>query len=774
MKTRTRYLNKLVLCLAIVSPAIVNAAPPTTSPYYTDTTNSYVQDETTQAMSSLNGLLCDISAMAPAQMVNLGDYIALVDVNACNPNSSGGSSASNNSGASYYSFVVNSSRVDNNSPMIAKIWLDEPANGYLSMIHLSATQAPNATDPHGRFRMDYCSVTSTDTNCPNIGYINSTANGLDYYLYSIGAWGTAEMKLKLNASGNSTGSGALTQTYTGAGMPTDSTFTFAYNADYFRRSDGVSDLCFDRSAANASESVWSYGLYDVASGARIERNSGFPIEYTDLATQTTMNGYIGYWGLSARTEVDTSKPVNQVTYGSGGATKTPYTLMQTGGKLIKYSLITKTLAQLDKIKFIFWASRDVGGVTVPATPSTLTSGTSYEVYWDNSYGTSGTFWITGQRDPSTYNVVPYAAEVALSIADMQLAAPYGIYGYSNMLGGSFNIPGSDMPALGGSTNVKMQTQDVVYPSEFASLGGMMCINNCPTAADIALSNAALVGSPVSPFQSATVGWAVSPGKALYNYTLDAATGNLMDATTAAAISTATTGNNTYGITSGRLVATADLALLDAAVAARSGTAGNYTQADIDALPTYYEWRTGPNNWNQLSILTDAANAPVRFDPPLNVNFTVPNVAKYGTTAGATINLQYGGFGNLWGIPSTCVDSATNLACTFGAGGTAPGNQRWTPEFSIPTSLSSVVTVPYDQGSAVAGTTYLVKALYKEVRLANVPLLTCDGAGLTVPDIATVTLPTADPSAATTAKSIGAMPTFNPQPAPRVIQGVKMY
>lgn len=768
MRIRTNFTGKLMLCLITLSP-VAFAAPPSDSPYFTDTTNSYVQDETSQAMSSLNSTLCYISAMNPAEMVNLGNYIALVDENICNPNSGGGSSADNNTGANYLPVIVNSSRTDNSTPMIAGMWIEQPSYDSRAVVRLSASQAPNPpADPYGRFRMDYCGMTLTNSTCNSVGFIESTANGLSNFETYTWSGNTGTLRLKLNATSSTTGSGALEQTYTGSPTPAGFAFAFAYDANYFRRSNGVVDACFDRNPANAAESVWSYGLYNQATGARIERNSGFPIEYTNTNGIVT-NGYIGYWGLSAQTPVDTSKPVTQVTYSNGTVSKTDYTMLQTGGKLIKRSTLTRTLAQLNKIKFTFWASASVPGVGVPATPATLTSGNYYEVYWDNA---NTTFRITGQRNSSTYNIVPYGSEVALSIANMKLAAPYGIYGSSNMLGGSFNIPSSAMNALGADTLVKMQTQDVVYPSEFASLGGLMCINNCPTAANIASSNAAPANAPVSPFEPSSIGWTSAGGKALYNYTLDASTGRLVDAASANVVSTATTGNNSSGIYSGRMVAAVDLTLLNDAVFARTGAAAanNYTQPDIDALPTYYEWQTGANSWNQLAILMDANGAPVRFEAPLNVNYSVPNEPKYGTSAGATITLQYGGFGNLWGIPSSCVNSATNLPCTFGAGETA--NQRWTPEFSIPTGLTSVVTALDAQGAAIA--TYLVKPLMKEIRLANLPIATCNTANLTVPNPADISLPVFDAAIETSAKSIGNMPVLNPKPAPRVIHGVKKY
>jgi hypothetical protein len=39
--------------------------------------------------------------------------------------------------------------------------------------------------------------------------------------------------------------------------------------------------------------------------------------------------------------------------------------------------------------------------------------------------------------------------------------------------------------------------------------------------------------------------------------------------------------------------------------------------------------------------------------------TVPSGAAYGSYAGTTLVLQYGGFGQLWGIPGSCIDPVTN-------------------------------------------------------------------------------------------------------------------
>lgn len=777
MKTNMHLINKLLLIMLATCPIIASAAPAAGSAYLTDKSNSYVQDQTGKAMDNLNNILCYVHAMDPSEMVNLGNYIALIDRSVCSPNDSGGSG--NNTGSNFDAAIVNSTQTDNASPMIAKVWIDDSGGDSGILARLAATTAPSASNPYGVFRLDYKESKQGGSET-GMGYINSSASGLAFFqtntcgTCSNGSPAVQTLKLKLNATTTTAGNGALSQTYTdpttGAllGGAENASFYFAYDADYFRRIDiNNNDVCFSRKLVDAKDSVWQYGVYDSNTGARVDRNSGFPIEYTDTITSKTMNGYIGYWGMSAPTST-ISSTVYKVTYNNNSApTKTPYTLMQTGGKLTKFTKVTSTLLGVDKIKFQFWAQNSVPSVTIPATPPTFSSGISYEAYWDN---TAGQFYITGQQNPSTYNISSYATPVAFTVANMQAAAQWGLSGWSQMLGGSFSISNSAMQTLGSNTVVIYSTQDVVYPSQFAALGGMKCVSNCPTKTDIDASN---LGSQTSPFSSASINWSATynTGTPLTSYTLNDTTGN-MELASVAVTSTATTGTNANGVNSGRMVAGADMLALDAAVQTRTGfpAASNYIQSDIDSLTTTYQWQTGAQNWQQLTLLKDGAGQPVTFDPPLNVNFTVPNdAAKYGTSANANIVLQFGGFGNLWGIPSTCIDVSTNAPC-LPNNATPQAMQRWTPEFSIPDG--STVTVASNQTGA--GTTYLVKAMNKEVRLGKV---SCAGLSLTLPTAGSVTLPNATgwlDVSSTGGYYIGTMPTFTTQPAPQVIQGVKMY
>jgi len=190
----------------------------------------------------------------------------------------------------------------------------------------------------------------------------------------------------------------------------------------------------------------------------------------------------------------------------------------------------------------------------------------------------------------------------------------------------------------------------------------------------------------------------------------------------------------------------------------SGDASHYCDNKVDELETYYQWETGPNQWNQFAAVKDAQGAIVAFDAPLQVTYGVPTGAQYGAYAGKSIVLQYGGFGELWGIPGTCVSRLTNekVSCET-------PDSRYVPAFVI----------PFDEvlGRVNNGATpLLAKWLDREIRFAKKDVAVCSAAGLTVPS--GLTLPSAsdlkDPSDSSSAIFIGTKPVVTD--APRVIHG----
>lgn len=878
MQARPLHLFRLAIAALLACSAFVFAAPPDTSPYYTDTVNSYVQDQVSKDMEELNGFLCLINAMAPDQLFNQGDYIAMVNPKACRPSTQqSGVNMGGEAATSYIAVQLNSTRESNATPMLTRIWLDDfvdtsaasvvpavPATATSTTLSIpmysSASEAPSRTLPYGVFRLDYCKKaltgpSATDPCDKRIGYIDANKSGLAFYTldYKTNTQTSSEyleefaLQLSANSSTNS-GSGIVIKSNTNntTGSVETSAIVFAHSPDYFYRDDGNrTPQCFNRSDKYAEESVWRYGLYDMTSGERLKHESGFPVEYTD-SSNVTSNGYIGYWGLWMPLPVATGSTLTQITYDTYPPTKKDFTLLQAGGKLTKYTTNFKSLSDLHKVPFWYYPNAYVASPTSTAcyidnatapptqysTDCAMNIYQSYEIYWDKD---AGKFFVYSAENKTTNSMEKLVIPVAIDNASMVAADIYqqGLYGYSNAAGGQFNIIASDLAGLVANTSgtrVITQTQDVVYPKDFAAInadGGLKCITDCPTVASISAYNTDLnLVTPtnmVSQFAFPNYGYDISSiwqqfiytTLANVSYSLDPVSGNMLEG--APIIGAPSAGgpviqSNYYGIYSGRLITGTDLAKIQTEKSLLCGVNScTYSSADVDLLAntattgySYYVWETSSNSYNQMGFLTDNTTTPpttVKFYAPLPVSFTVPNTTKYGTAAGSTVSLQYSDFGNLWGIPYKCVDSRNNGDCVYSATLTTAGTgscivgttydtacstaitpwdkQYWTAQYSIPFGASGVVTAEISQGGPsepatyiAKGTQYLVKALDKELRLARVPMGICTVLGLDQP-INVTKLPSADQWVNPIA-TIGTKPVLNPVPAPRVIHGVKQY
>jgi hypothetical protein len=202
--------------------------------------------------------------------------------------------------------------------------------------------------------------------------------------------------------------------------------------------------------------------------------------------------------------------------------------------------------------------------------------------------------------------------------------------------------------------------------------------------------------------------------------------------------------NQFGVMSGRLFDTAFASCM-------TGT----TVCEPSAPTTYYTWSTGPGQWNQSMWLKKTSDySVVAFDPPQNIQYTVPSGAAYGTWAGKVIQLQFNGFGNLNGIPGYCVNPVNNNVADCSVPGV-----RYVPMFSIPDGATMTL----------GSTTLIVKALDAEVRLKDL------GAG--APACSSMSLAgqtppsggTHDMSNSADAYYIGVKPTVTA--SPKVIDGI---
>ena len=751
--------SSLVLAAAVASPAF--AAPAASSAYGSDVQTSQVEDATSQGIGQVNMIACIMHALRPDALVNQGNYVALVDKNKCDQDkrsstaNSGTTSDGATAAASYVTAVVNSSRASNTDPMIVKTWLELEEQGVKQTIfvHISASQAPSASNSYGVFRLDYCGKMDGGTGCPSRGYLEGMTTGLNFYQLDDNGQNSQTTALRLVTASGASGSGRL-QT----DSPFEhSAFTFAYDGTLYRRADDNGEQCFARDASDPDTglSIWRYGLYDATSGERITRNSGFPIEFASGGT--TYNGYLGYYGLSLPAEANDAltngSTVEKVDYSSGNSpTRTSYTVLKAPGRLTKYTRHTRTLHSMDKIKFQTFVDMNGDSFFAGAQPNT-----QYELYWDDA---AGHFIVTGAVNCGDNGCqtsdLPSPQTVSLSY----WSSRGGAQGWSQSLGGEIfiNLQGLSEPLDSSAVQVVFRQQDLVYPADLPAT--LYCLQNCPTAASMQAYFGS--GAPVdSPFTGSTYNnWQPTPGANVVTYGTDASTATLRDAGGAPVAfgdAAAYRQHPMYanGVMSGRLFAH----LTDAECDLGSGTYCNWRVNDAEV---YYQWQTGPNPWNQFAAVKDSSGSFVTFDAPLQLAYTVPSGARYGQYAGKSIVLQYGGFGDLQGIPGVCVSRLTNAQVNCNQQGA-----RYVPSFVIPYDAT---TGQVSEGSK----TYLVKWLDREIRFAQKPLSACTAAGLTLP--ANVALPAAsdlkNPSDASSDVYIGTEPTVTS--APRVIHGDVKY
>lgn len=744
MRIVNRY--SISVLAALVHATLAAAAPNSSSSYATDAQNSYVEDETSRGIGQVNMITCIMSALKADALVNEGPYNALVDETKCDPSARAESSSTQ--GSSFMNATVNATRASNDDPMIAKVWIDEEDEGehMQILVHVAAEEAPSTANPYGIFRVDYCG-SPDGASCMMSGFLEGSDSGIRYY-ENEGDGGSTKA-LRLNATGTTAGSGRLQ-------IDSDweqGEYDFAYNATLFRRSDGNNDQCFSRDASDPDTgfSVWRYGLYDATTGERITRNSGFPIEYTTGGQ--TYHGYLGYYGLSlpfeAMSAMESGSTVQKVDYSQGAApTKTDYTVVKAPGKLTKYTRQERTLQSIDKVKFTTFIGSNAGSFFAGATPNT-----QYELYWDDA---NSEFKVSGQMNCSENGCFtssfPNGETKSVAVSFWQSMG--GVQGWSQSLGGEvfINLQGASS-VDSAITEVVYRKQDLVYPSDLPAT--LFCVRDCPTAASMSAFFESNSGS--SPFYGITANnWNQTQPADVVQYHTDSAVALLLDAANEPVTFTnkealAEQPQYQHGVRSGRLFTTL-------AAAECANGSNTYCDYKVNELDVYYQWETGPQPFNQFAAVKDASGEFVAFDAPLNVNFQVPNAAAYGEFAGQTLVLQYGGFGDLWGIPGKCVSRSTNEAVDC-----SEQNSRYVAAFMIP--FDSVVgRVSGESGE------YLVKWLEREIRFASKDVSVCTGAGL---ELSTgLTLPTAadlkNPSDPSSDIYIGDKPTVTD--APRVIHG----
>lgn len=532
---------------------------------------------------------------------------------------------------------------------------------------------------------------------------------------------------------------------------------------------------------------------------------------------TDYYGYVGYWGiwLDNTVTLPNGATVSKMSWNNGTAAAAAYTVMKSGGKLKKHTRNSTTLDKIKNVPLNYSMCTQSGQTFTCANYIAKWDGTKFAITQKMS-NTGGGFTALASTDPTFIDVSALQWQSTLNMWSQSLGGQVMIkfpvnnatpttactksggwngstwtqetYNCGNATTGALTPPATSVPVV-------FYKEEVVMPGAVGSNLTLSCLNGngCPRGDKFTTTATGSAFYAQTPGMMTDLGGAIAANRYnaagnSYGYTYSDTAYTLTDNTATTGGSVTLTTKNTaltnewggtldWGAQTGPLFDPLAVVATTTATTA-DGTAGKtYAQllkcpwdatawgsgAQVcpwqarEALPIYYTWETGWNNWNYLTALKgpNPATTVVPFDQPLDVTFTYPSTAT-GTNpaatdtkyAGVPFMLNYGGFGDLWGIPGQCVDPDTNAAVDCSAG----KNMRWVPEFAIP------------DGSLVTNGTgnYYVKGLEMEQRMAKVADASCSA--LAVPAYA---LP--DATNFTDPSDIGTEPAITV--APKVIGGV---
>lgn len=653
--------------------ALVLKAADIQTDFQKDATKVYVDERSAEAFDTVNNILCMISQSRYDLMLNKGAYAALIDENLCG--SGGGQTTqaqqAQSSAPSYKNWTLISSRTDDGTPHVVKAWIHDTQGDQntpsVIMANVQITEASSAANPYGIFTMNFIGypVTSgvVDTSTTMMkGTLSAERDQsgkvfLKFVETEQRSQGQSSKAATLFKLTDGTGGGSIQQ----SGSDGSGSSNFAFNDNFFHRASDSEDVCLDRNAFDKSS--WSYGLYDDA-GARVNVNSGFPIRIG--SNTSSAYGWVGYWGLWLPNNVTVANgdTVYRQSF-NGTSDATPYTILKTGGKLLKHQRFTTTLGAIKNIPLSMWLNSGPNGQG------------NYNVQWNGSAFVI-TAWMPGNGG-GTWQNLPSPSNLDLSSLQMSELDFWadGLGQGRVALTCTASAPAPGQPTVFSCGNVSdaneiiYYSQDIVYPGD-AVPSTFACFDNCPDATK--LSQAQPMKQDVQGMQN------IPPAQAAYDtYTFDSARMILKDGMNdVTTTQTAMQG----GVMSG--------ALFDATVPANLAALA----CDWDATKTcswqawsrlnlFYTWQTGADSWNQLTLLKSANGSVLRFDPPLVVHYT--HVQPDGGEPDARYNgvqfrLEYDGFGQLQGIPSTCISRSTGAVvdCSQSSG----SDTSWVADFMI--------------------------------------------------------------------------------------------
>lgn len=640
---------------------------PADSDYATDPARRHVWDVSTEPLEIINGILEQLSQTCADKLVNQGPYLALIEIQ-----DDGGGSSSNQSSAGnaveYEPWIVDSTRASSSAPQFVRFWIEgeeelEQGSPIESMIHALATMTaePDAQNPFGQFSIDFAMTEGLLGAVFQRGVLSAgpAAGGLAGFTFLVDAdrqngGGDIQIAVETNPA-RTAGRARVRMTDWETGVPMQ--FLLAFDRDHFARKVGNQVRGFDRDSYRVN--TWGYNLYWAAdgdghsAGDRVELESGFPFTFTHQGSK--QYGHVGYWGIWSPSEGLPAHGTVVTRETRDGSPGRHYTVVRAPGRLVHVQRVQVPIADLDGAEFEYW--------DWPA-------GDRYQAVYEhdelNGWGLflKTAIWVenTGSWDP-------------IEPPDPILQLPGEWLGlWSRTLGGSVSYVGGEASAQIQQESYASGDDSIFGGNDSLALYGLtQCLKPALTAAQVEVGDVWFADQ-------------LADSPKLYQFRRDTRT--LMHGGARVGLlpgEVPTTGPFTWGMRSGPLTTTPPEDL------------GIQSAWEMWGLDDYYYWETGHNPWNQYATVRDGQGRLLTFDPPLGFVYRheQQNDANGDAAyAGQSFWLQYGGAGQLWGIPQGDVDVDGDLS-----------PDRWLPLFSLA------------DGTVVgASDEYVVKAIDSELTM----------------------------------------------------------
>lgn len=607
----------------------------------------FVEEKSLEALASAEQIMCYIAQTKFAEMANKGPYVALVNSAECEDSGAKDGGGSSNE-VQLMPFTMESVKAENKA-LVAR-GMVEPGDGGKIGIFLKVAEGPSKKNPIGIFRFSWgfhdgegAAVEGQgglieSRRAPESGAVS--LKFLENQNYEEGErksskYITAGALMSFDASGNIIGGKVSTSKESSEGTKTGSAiYQVAFNDDFILRNGTVDETASNKclSRDNFNSKVYRYGLLN-ADGTKKLLNSGFPAE-VDVNGET-YQAHMSYWGLWSEGDNDLANgsKIYKVAWKDGEKSRTEYTLAKSPGKLFKYNSAEITLGELKGVDMTYWSNSDSKRFRVQW------DGTNFVKKAELTYGDNG----NDTETTATGNVT---------------AEEWGGYHFNvESLSTGININSTDVSSQGDNLKIKYFVRNLVSGSSDVPSEELYCFDRCPkitpTAEELKSStwdaayNTISVDFGGGASQSSSSKDLTSPIK---TYTFDSATQNLKDGSTAFAIPSGISSDDAksmQGIHSGALVPkTAYDALTDKTIAGRMLE---------QSITSFYRWEAGASPWNQFQGVKDAEGSYVQFDKPLQFAYAHAKDSDFDgadshDAYGKTFRIEYGGFGQLWGIP----------------------------------------------------------------------------------------------------------------------------